>query len=65
MLDGNVYRLISRLFEISITINTSNAVKEFKKVLFKLISKKYPGDFNQAIMDFGSTVCRPKNPSCL
>ena len=64
VLDGNVYRLISRLFEISITINTSNAVKEFKKILFKLISKKYPGDFNQAIMDFGSTVCRPKNPSC-
>ena len=39
VLDGNVYRLISRLFEISITINTNNAVKEFKKILFKLISK--------------------------
>ena len=37
VLDGNVYRLISRLFEISITINTSNSVKEFKKVLFKLL----------------------------
>lgn len=65
VLDGNVYRLISRLFEISSTINTTSSVKEFKKVLYKLISKNNPGDFNQAIMDFGSIVCRPKNPSCL
>ena len=65
VLDGNVYRLISRIFQIENVINSSKAVKVFKGILEKLISKENPGDFNQAIMDYGSLICKPKNPNCL
>ena len=65
VLDGNVYRLISRIFQVENVINSSKAVKVFKEILYKLISKEYPGDFNQAIMDYGSIMCKPKNPDCL
>lgn len=64
VLDGNVYRFVGRMFQISTTINTPSAVKVFKNILNLLISKNNPSDFNQAIMDFGSTVCKPKNPNC-
>ena len=64
VLDGNVYRFVGRMFQISTTINTPSAVKVFKNTLNLLISKNNPSDFNQAIMDFGSTVCKPKNPNC-
>ncbi len=65
VLDGNVYRLISRIFQVENVINSSKAVKVFKGILEKLISKENPGDFNQAIMDYGSLICKPKNPNCL
>ncbi len=65
VLDGNVYRLISRIFQVESVINSSEAVKVFKGILEKLISKENPGDFNQAIMDYGSLICKPKNPNCL
>jgi A/G-specific adenine glycosylase len=65
VLDGNVYRLISRIFQVESVINSSKAVKVFKGILEKLISKENPGDFNQAIMDYGSLICKPKNPYCL
>ena len=65
VLDGNVYRLISRIFQVESVINSSKAVKVFKGILEKLISKENPGDFNQAIMDYGSLICKPKNPNCL
>ena len=64
VLDGNVYRLISRIFQIENVINSSKAIKVFKGILEKLISKENPGDFNQAIMDYGSLICKPKNPNC-
>ena len=65
VLDGNVYRLISRIFQVESVINSSKAVKVFKGILEKLISKENPGDFNQSIMDYGSLICKPKNPNSL
>ena len=64
VVDGNVYRFISRLFGISTIINTSSALREFKIILNKLISVNNPSDFNQAIMEFGALVCKPKTPNC-
>ncbi|MAU63218.1 MAG: A/G-specific adenine glycosylase [Flavobacteriaceae bacterium] len=64
VLDGNVYRFLSRLFGIDIPINTNKSFREFKNIAKKLISRKNPSDFNQAIMEFGSLVCKPKNPKC-
>ena len=64
VVDGNVYRVLSRLYGIDTPINTTQAKKEFKSLANKIIDKKHPGDFNQAIMDFGAMVCKPANPDC-
>jgi A/G-specific adenine glycosylase len=64
VLDGNVYRFISRLYGISTEINTPKANKEFKEVLYELIDKNNPDIFNQSIMEFGALNCTPKKPLC-
>ncbi len=64
VLDGNVYRLISRLFGMTHDIANQSNRKYFIEVLQDLIPKKQPGDFNQAIMEMGALVCTPKNPNC-
>ena len=64
VVDGNVYRFISRLFGIDTIINTASSLKEFKSLLNKLICINNPGDFNQAIMEFGALICKPKAPDC-
>jgi len=64
VIDGNVYRLISRLYNISTPIGTTAAYNEFEQVLLKLIDKKRPDLFNQATMDFGSTYCKPTGCHC-
>jgi A/G-specific adenine glycosylase len=64
VVDGNVFRVLSRLYGIETPINTTKAKKEFKELANQIIDKESPGDFNQAIMDFGAMVCRPANPDC-
>lgn len=64
VIDGNVYRFISRLYAISTPINSTSAYKEFEILLNKLIDPTQPHLFNQALMDFGSIHCVPKNPDC-
>ncbi len=64
VVDGNVYRVLSRVFGISTPINTTAGQKEFKQLAQQLIDKKQPGTFNQAIMEFGARYCVPQNPDC-
>ncbi len=64
VVDGNVYRVLSRYFEIDTPINSSQGSKEFKQLAQELIDKKKPAEFNQAIMEFGATQCKPQNPDC-
>lgn len=64
VVDGNVYRVLSRYFGIDTPINSSKGAKEFKALAQELIDKKQPAEFNQAIMEFGATQCKPKNPDC-
>jgi len=64
VVDGNVYRLLSRYFGIETAVNTSAAKKEFTAVAESVMEKKAPGLFNQAIMEFGALQCRPVNPDC-
>ncbi|MGB5419748.1 A/G-specific adenine glycosylase [Algibacter sp.] len=64
VVDGNVYRVLSRYFGIDTPINSSKGAKEFKTLAQKLIDKKQPAEFNQAIMEFGATQCKPSNPDC-
>jgi len=65
VVDGNVYRVLSRVFEISTPINSTNGKKEFNKLAHQLLDAKHPGDHNQALMEIGALVCKPKTPSCL
>ncbi|MCK5834197.1 MAG: A/G-specific adenine glycosylase, partial [Lentisphaeria bacterium] len=64
VLDGNVYRLLSRIFGIETPIDTGAGKKEFSNLVQSLLFKKDPATFNNAIMDFGATLCTPKNPNC-
>ena len=65
VVDGNVYRVLSRIYGIETPINSTPGAKEFKALAQDLIDKKDPATFNQAIMEFGATQCKPKNPYCL
>tara|TARA_R110002124_G_scaffold120895_6_gene279077 strand:- start:132623 stop:133687 length:1065 start_codon:yes stop_codon:yes gene_type:complete len=64
VVDGNVYRVLSRFFGIDTPINSSKGIKEFKALAQQLIDKDSPGTFNQAIMEFGARFCIPQNPNC-
>ena len=64
VLDGNVFRFLSRMFKIDLPIDKLKTKTYFKKLGFKLIDLVNPGDFNQAMMDYGSMVCRPKKFQC-
>ncbi|MBQ8702992.1 MAG: A/G-specific adenine glycosylase [Bacteroidales bacterium] len=63
VIDGNVYRFISRLHGISTPIATDAAYTEFERLLLTLIDRRRPNRFNAALMDFGSLQCRPV-PDC-
>lgn len=63
-IDGNVKRIIARLFTIEFEKETQRFNKAIRSITEHLISKKSPGDFNQALMDLGATICTPKNPKC-
>ena len=62
--DGNVYRVLSRIFGIEIPINTTQGVKYFKELALALLDKKRAGEYNQALMDFGAIQCKPQAPNC-
>lgn len=64
VVDGNVYRVLSRVFGIKTPIDVSQAKKEFQHLADELLDKKNPALFNQSIMEFGSQYCKPQNPDC-
>jgi A/G-specific adenine glycosylase len=63
VLDGNVFRVLSRYFGIEYPINTNFGKKYYAKLAQDLLDKKNPGEYNQAIMDFGAVICKPA-PLC-
>jgi len=62
--DGNVYRVLARAFNINTAINSTLGIKEFQLLADSLISEKEPGDYNQGLMELGATVCMPKKADC-
>lgn len=64
VVDGNVYRVLSRVFGIGTPIDSSRGKKEFYKLANTLIDKKDPARFNQAVMELGALQCKPANPDC-
>ncbi|MBA2613295.1 MAG: A/G-specific adenine glycosylase [Bacteroidetes bacterium] len=64
VVDGNVYRILSRLFGIDTPIDSGQGKKEFQVLATQLLDKKEPALYNQAIMEFGSQYCKPTKPDC-
>ncbi len=64
VIDGNVFRVLSRLTGISQAIGSAEGKKIFTDIANEWLDKKQPGKYNQAIMDFGATLCKPQLPLC-
>ncbi len=62
--DGNVYRIFARLFSVDTPIDTLKGKRELKVIADEMLDKARPNVYNQAIMDFGGTLCTPKRPNC-
>ena len=65
VVDGNVFRVLSRVYGIDKPIDSTDGKKYFEAFAQKLLDKNQPAFYNQAIMDFGATICKPKLPECI
>ena len=63
-LDGNVYRVLSRLFDCEIAFDTTQGKKHFRQLAEELLDRERPRLFNSAIMELGALVCLPTKPMC-
>lgn len=64
VVDGNVYRVLARYFGIGEPINSPKGIKIFQATANDLLNKQSPGLHNQAMMEFGAMLCKPKKPAC-
>lgn len=64
VVDGNVKRVLARLYKIGAPVNHSSSYPVFKDAAGKLLDSKKAGTFNQAMMELGALICKPKNPLC-
>ncbi len=64
VVDGNVYRVLSRYFGVDEPIDGSSGKRLFRELAQQLIDHTQPGTYNQAIMEFGARQCVPRNPAC-
>lgn len=65
VVDGNVIRVVSRLFAVQDSVGKPSTIKEIKKLANEILLKNRPAVFNQAIMEFGALYCVPLNPDCV
>ena len=65
VVDGNVYRVLSRYFGVELPINSTQGAKYFKELAREVMNRKNIRDYNQGIMEFGAIQCAPKKPYCL
>lgn len=64
VVDGNVKRVLARVLEYCAPVNTPAAEKELRAIARSLLPEGSAGDYNQAIMDLGATLCTPRSPAC-
>lgn len=64
VVDGNVYRVLARVFGITTPIDSTEGRKAFRALAAQLLPAKAPGDHNQAVMELGAMVCTPRSPDC-
>lgn len=62
--DGNVQRVMARIFHIKEAVNTTEGAKKVQRAMETVLSDTRPGDFNEAIMEMGALICLPKKPKC-
>jgi A/G-specific adenine glycosylase len=65
VVDGNVYRVLSRYFGVDIPINSTEGITYFKELAREVMDAENIRDYNQGIMEFGAIQCAPKKPYCL
>lgn len=63
-MDGNVYRVLSRLYDCEIAFDTTEGKKHFRQLATELLDRQHPGLYNSAIMEFGALHCTPTSPDC-
>ncbi len=64
VVDGNVFRVLARYFGVSEPINSTKGKKIFQEIADDILNNEHPGLHNQAMMEFGAMLCKPKNPDC-
>ena len=64
VVDGNVYRVLSRLFDLDLPIDSTQGQKYFQQLATELLDRRHPAQHNQAIMEFGALQCTPTSPLC-
>jgi A/G-specific adenine glycosylase len=64
VLDGNVARVVARLFALRGNLHQPEFRRAVERALARLLSRRQPGDFNQALMELGQTICLPRAPRC-
>ncbi|MGZ5210386.1 MAG: A/G-specific adenine glycosylase [Kaistella sp.] len=62
--DGNFYRVLSRVFADDFDVSNSKAFSYFSELALRMMPENEAGHFNEAMMDLGSEICKPKNPKC-
>ncbi|MEO8878576.1 MAG: A/G-specific adenine glycosylase [Polyangiaceae bacterium] len=65
LVDGNVARVYSRLFEVDDNLRSNAGMAKIWKIAEELVPNENPGDYNQALMELGATICTPRAPRCL
>ena len=65
VVDGNVIRVISRIRGIAEDVRLTTTKNQIQEIANKLIPEENPGDFNQAVMELGATICKPRHPECI
>ena len=65
VVDGNVFRVLARYFGIYAATDSTTGKKQFTLLANELLDKEEPGIYNQALMDFGAVICKPKLPLCI
>lgn len=64
LVDGNVARVLARLFDIAVDAKTPRGARVFWELAERLLPEDAPGRFNEALMELGATVCTPREPRC-
>jgi len=64
VVDGNVFRVLARVFGIRLSTDSTEGKKYFTQLADDLLDRRQPGQYNQALMDFGAVVCKPVSPKC-